>query len=206
HRSQPRETRGRVSLIVVALRSRVATTAVALGKRAACPRDAKGRRSGRPSRVESLKRVLAAANRTLERAAGRELRHRRRGDLDLLARARVDAGARRALGRRELAEAGEVHRIASLEGIRDCLQKSVHGLRSIAIRQAGLRRHLLDEVILGHNPLLLSRTTISWSRRTLTGSSAFRITMRFCGGFTSWPSPSGRSLLPETVTEAGRHG
>ena len=44
----------------------------------------------------------------LERAAGRELRHARRRDLDLLRRvARIDAGAGRALLRLELAEAGE---------------------------------------------------------------------------------------------------
>src|SRR6476661_5825544 len=45
---------------------------------------------------------------SLELATGRELRHDRRGDLDALARARVDTLPRGARRRRELPETGEV--------------------------------------------------------------------------------------------------
>src|SRR6478609_5542420 len=80
-----------------------------------------------PSETTLAPRRLGLERR-LELAAGRELRHGRRGDLDALARAWVDALARCAGGRRELAEAREVHRVAGLQRLRDRLEESVDGL------------------------------------------------------------------------------
>src|SRR3954470_9563475 len=94
---------------------------------------------------------LAALQGLLQAGARTELRHARRGDLDRLAGARMDALARAALGDAELAEAREVHLAASLEGVLDGLQKGVDGLAGVSLRQAGRRRDLIHEFRLRHS-------------------------------------------------------
>src|SRR5262249_43497039 len=94
--------------------------------------------------------------RRLELAAGAELRHGRRRDLDTLAGARVDALTGGALRGRELAEAREVDRVPALQRLRYGLHEGVDGLSCIACREAALRRDLLDELLLRQS-LLLTR-------------------------------------------------
>src|SRR4051794_2140925 len=86
---------------------------------------------------------------SLELRAGREFRHGRRRDLDALAGARVDALARRAGGRGELPEAGEVDGVAGLQRLGDSLHERIHGLARITSRKPALLGDLLDEVLLG---------------------------------------------------------
>src|SRR5205814_2485138 len=105
----------------------------------------------------------------LERAAGRELRHARRRNVNLLGRvAGIDAGACGALLRLELAESGEGHVAARLERVGDGLQERVDRFARVARRELAPSSHLRDELLLGHVPLLLSRS-VARAGTTLPG-------------------------------------
>src|SRR6478735_10331334 len=87
----------------------------------------------------------------LEHRAGRELRHGRRPDLDLLARvARVDTHAGRPMRGVELAEPGEVHRLARLQRLLDGLEECVHCGACVALGEAALSGHCVYELLLRH--------------------------------------------------------
>src|SRR4051794_3955853 len=101
-------------------------------------------------------RVLAAANRRLQGATRRELRNGRGRDVHLLPPVpRVDAHAGLAVGRGELAETGEAHRVALPERFRDRVEHGVDGLGRFALAEAALARDLFDELLLCHLGLLL---------------------------------------------------
>jgi hypothetical protein len=82
---------------------------------------------------------------------GRELRHPGGRDLDLLARVpRIDALARRAVLRRELAEPCKGDLFPVFQRVGDRIDHRVHGLARFAAAEAALLRHSLDEFLLGH--------------------------------------------------------
>src|SRR4051794_25644568 len=93
-----------------------------------------------PSAVEGL----------LERRAGGELRHVRRGDLDRLAGARVHALTGVAMRHVELAEPGEHDVAAALERVLDDLEYSVDGLGGLLLAQVGPVGDLVHELRLRH--------------------------------------------------------
>src|SRR6476469_4297850 len=136
-----------------------------------------------PSETTLAPRRLGLERR-LELAAGRELRHGRRGDLDALTRAWVDALARCAGGRRELAEAREVHRVAGLQRLRDRLEESVDGLARVACREPALLRDLVDELLLGQG-IESSCVGLLGFRpwKNPNNAAGYRSTMRICGDF-----------------------
>src|SRR5829696_1128172 len=109
--------------------------------------------SPRPSLLPPLGSRLRLERR-LELAARGELRHRRRGDVDALARARVHALARCALRGRELAEAGEVDRVAALQPFGHDLHERLDGLAGVAVLEPALLRDLRDEILFRQNLLL----------------------------------------------------
>src|SRR5581483_3108909 len=129
--------------------SRSAKVSVATAIRAQ-DRGRAGAPEGRVARPSCTHRGRArlALQRRLQLAAGAELRHRRRRDLHPLARPRIDALARGARRRRELAEAGEVDRVAALQRLGDGLHEGVDGLTGVALGQVRLLRDLLDEILL----------------------------------------------------------
>src|SRR5215212_4610849 len=92
--------------------------------------------------------------RRLELTARSELRHRRRGNVDALARARVHALARGALRGRELAEAGEVDRVAALQALGHDFHERLDGLAGLAVLEPALLRDLRDEILFRQNLLL----------------------------------------------------
>src|SRR5689334_5545521 len=95
--------------------------------------------------------ALAALDRRLQRAAGRELRDARSRDVDFLARvARVDARAGGALLARELPEAGERDVPAALQRVGDRFEEGVDRLARVTSRQLTAPRDLVDELLLGH--------------------------------------------------------
>src|SRR5213080_1065873 len=114
----------------------------------------------------------SALQRGLELAAGAELRHRRRRDLDALTGARVHALAGGPGGGRELAEAREVDRVAALQGLGHGLHEGVDGLAGVAGREAALRRDLVDEVQLSQSlpPGSGCRLVRPWPKRLTTAS------------------------------------
>src|SRR6266511_3386455 len=112
----------------------------ALGGRRSCalPRSGGGRVAAAPPKPLGCRAYRLALQRGLELAAGRELGHGRGCDLDALARARVHSLARSALGGGELAEAGEVDRLAALQRLGDAFHEGVDGLAGVAVRETAL--------------------------------------------------------------------
>src|SRR6478736_8756314 len=95
--------------------------------------------------------ALPAADGLLQRAPGRELRHRGRRDVHLLARvARVHAHARLAVGGRELPESCEVDLIPAPERLGDRFQHGVDGLGRLALAEPASLGNGVDELLLGH--------------------------------------------------------
>ena len=87
----------------------------------------------------------------LQHRAGRELRHGRRLDLDLLARVpRVNAHPRCPVRRVELAEPGEGHGVAGLQRILDGAEERLDCLACLALGRAGLLGYCVYELLLGH--------------------------------------------------------
>src|SRR5579862_5523391 len=105
--------------------------------------------------------ALAALDRRLQRAAGRELRDARGRDVHLLARvARIHAGASGALLARELPETGERDVPPALERVGDRFEEGVDRLARVTSRQLTPPRDLVDELLLGHVlPPVLDRFT-----------------------------------------------
>ena len=88
----------------------------------------------------------SAVDGLLQARAGGEARHLRRGDLDRLARAGVHALASTAVGDVELAEPGERHVAAALEGLLDDFENGIDGLAGLVLAQVGPARDLVDEL------------------------------------------------------------
>src|SRR5215207_353379 len=86
----------------------------------------------------------------LELGAGSELRHFRRGDLDRLAGARVDALAGVALRDVELAEPREDDIAAAAERVLEDIENSVNGLGGLLLAQVRLAGDLIHELRLRH--------------------------------------------------------
>src|SRR4029077_10945704 len=90
-------------------------------------------------------------------AAGGELRHARRRDVDLLRRvARIHARAGCPVLRRELAESGERDLAAALERVGELLRDRVDGLACVAGGQLTPVGDFRHKFLLRHVPLLLS--------------------------------------------------
>src|SRR4051794_18673246 len=140
--------------------------------------------------------------RGLELAAGRELRHGRRGDLDALTRARVDALAGGAGGRGELAEAGEVHRVAGLQRLRDRFEESVDGLARVTCREPALLGDLVDELLLGQR-IESSCVGLLGFRpwKNPNNAAGYRSTMRICGDFEQVGRPEERAQAHRVARE-----
>src|SRR4051794_13450126 len=117
-----------------------------------CLNDRGPRRRGPRSNLTL--RPVSALERRLELAARRELRHRRRGDVDALSGTRVHALTRCTLGGRELAEAGEADRVAALQPFGHDFHERLDGLAGIAVLEPALLRDLRDEVLFRQNLLL----------------------------------------------------
>src|SRR5215207_877767 len=96
--------------------------------------------------------VLAALNRFFERAAGAEARCLGCGDLDLLARLRVDTLALLALAHFERTEAGQRNLLATLERIGDNVERCVDDLLGLFLRNVRAIGYRFNEVGLLHYP------------------------------------------------------
>src|SRR5581483_5783458 len=143
----------------------------------------------------------SALERGLQLAAGAELRNGRGGDLNALPGARVHALTRGAVGRRELAEAREVDRVAALQRLGHGLHEGVDGLARVAVRQAALRRDLVDEILLRQSlPPRWGRRLLETSSKEANNGVGYRLTMRFCGNF---PQVRGGQERPEADGGAG---
>src|SRR5581483_6099503 len=143
----------------------------------------------------------SALERGLQLAAGAELRDGRGGDLNALPGARVHALTRGAVGRRELAEAREVDRVAALQRLGHGLHEGVDGLARVAVRQAALRRDLVDEILLRQSlPPRWGRRLLETSSKEANNGVGYRLTMRFCGNF---PQVRGGQERPEADGGAG---
>src|SRR5580765_4384909 len=94
--------------------------------------------------------ALPAADGLLQRAPGRELRHRGRRDVHLLARvAGVHAHPRLAVGGCELPESCEVDLITPPERLRDRFEHGVDGLGRLALAEPASLGNGVDELLLG---------------------------------------------------------
>src|SRR4029078_3258267 len=133
-------------------------------------------------------------DRGLQRAAGRELRHRRRGDRHLLARiARVDALALLAVLGGGLPEAREVDLAAALQCVGDRVEHRVHCLGRVAPRQIGLLGHLVDELLLRH-----SRSSLPGCQVGITAQDPSRVQLS--------AQPCGfAALLDSSSSSVGRY-
>src|SRR5262249_47055378 len=134
----------RASVCVANLERRKATHASSLDTTPEAPERQRAARAALPELRFRL--GSAALERGLHLAAGAELRHRRRRDVDALSGARIHTLARGAVRSRELAEPREVDRVAALERLGHGLHEGVDGLAGVAGREAALRRDLVDEV------------------------------------------------------------
>src|SRR5579864_3008604 len=98
----------------------------------------------------------AVSDRRLQRTAGGELRYASCGDVHLFLRvARVDAHARLALLRLELSEPGKRDVAPAAQRVRDRVENRIDSLPCIARSELAPPGHLRDELLLGHEPLLL---------------------------------------------------
>src|SRR4029077_4490557 len=107
--------------------------------------------------------------------AGLELRRLRRCDLDLLASARIAAGARGALGDHEITEADDLHFLARFQAGGDGIERRVDGLARASFRHAGAFRNCRDEIILVHEASLSLIRAESESRPRLQGRHSCEI-------------------------------
>src|ERR1700760_1282205 len=130
----------------------------------------RGRRLEPHARVAGERRSLRRrplVDGFLESRAGGELRDPRGRDLDLLAGGGVTALASAALRDAELAESGERHLAATLQGVLDGVEYRVDRVTRVFLTQPGAICDLVDELRLSH----LLPPSRWYERSKLTGSA-----------------------------------